>query len=514
MVRRIRGHKFVPKKFAEIVCHWSFTGAWKFVAAFIKESLENNDHIMKSKFMNYPSMSLPARVLIFVIAIWTLSNVVDAQKNAAPQAASADIDQCKNGTSVAPAVCTGSAWVNGNVGHTNSNWAENEFNSYRLKFSGFTPGATVHSVTIGYDIFKSGKHAIDYLGTFDATETTSNPCSGVSGCALGSPSDTISIPLDTATVTNKLNPNTNSPVFQIPGQFTMWGGDLLTVAYEPYGGGDERLITLTFTASVANPVIAWSGHIGWRGSWGAGNSAGGINGSSYHMRLDNLDGSGGSQDLPMDANAVITSGAVFIKKEVNSLDPQNPTSSSIAFPFKASENFGTTDFWLVDDDTGPGIDIQQSQTITTFGDENKIIVTEGTLPTGWTLANVNCVEDGIADSTQNSLGPSAIIIVQPGEIVTCTFTNTQLTPSAALVSVGGRVVDSAGRSLSGVRVTLTDSNDNVRTAISSNFGYYRFDEVESGHLYVISAASKRYTFQNHVISVLDDLTEFDLTSIE
>ena len=78
----------------------------------------------------------------------------------------------------------------------------------------------------------------------------------------------------------------------------MYGGTLTgvsTYSYSPPGfaGNTSASITLTFTASVANPVLAWGGHISTRTDWGADNSAVSISGSPYHTRLGGLDGSGG-----------------------------------------------------------------------------------------------------------------------------------------------------------------------------------------------------------------------------
>jgi hypothetical protein len=278
------------------------------------------------------------------------------------------------------------------------------------------------------------------------------------------------------------------------------------ISYVTYGGGEERQISITFTASVANPVLSWSGHVGWVGDWGVGNSAGGISGSPYHMRLIDLDGSGGNQDRSLSADAVIPSGAVFVKKVAVPLDGSG--NAVLPFPFTATPNFGPTSFSLVDDNGGPGVDTQASQTITNFGAGNTIIVTEGAGPVGWTLSNVNCVESGIADSTQNSIGPASII-VQLGEVVTCTFTNTQLIPSAATVSVGGRTMTSNGMPISRVTVVLTDQNGFARTTLTNNFGYYRFDEVEVGQTYVVNVSSKRYQFAPRVISLSDELADLD-----
>jgi hypothetical protein len=461
--------------------------------------------ILKDKF-RFTSVFL---TLVLGLGVCAVS--ISAQKAPDAPLAAADLDQCRNGAIGSEVPCTGGAWVNGNAGSSNSHWAENQFLAYRMKLSGLTPGATVHTLTIGYDIIHGGPHAVDYLGTFNATDTLADPCSGVAGCVLGSPTSTIPITADTLTVTNNINPNTGMPIVQLPGQFTMWGGNLLSFAYTAVnvGGGDtERTVTVTFTASVANPVIAWGGHVGWIGDWGVGNSAGGISGSPYHMRLGDFDGGGGNQDRSLSAAAVIASGAVFIVKQVETLD--NNDAAVFAWPFTATANFGPTSFSLIDDNGLPGIDTQQSQTITLFGPGNTITVTETTgTQVGWTLSNVNCVESGLQDSTQNTLGPSASIIVQLGEVVTCTFTNTQLVPSAAMVSVGGRVTTASGMPISRVNVKLTDQNGNARSALTSNFGYYRFDEVEVGQTYVVSIESKRYQFAPRLISLSDELADLD-----
>src|SRR5207244_9999606 len=106
------------------------------------------------------------------------------------------------------------------------------------------------------------------------------------------------------------------------------------------------------------------------------------------------------------------------------------------FNFSASANFGTTAFTLQDLNPGtspcpvsghtftPGSAL--SEAITSFGTGNTITVTEGSPSPGYTLSNVNCVESGLQNSTKNSAGPSATIVVEAFEAVTCTFTNTSL----------------------------------------------------------------------------------------
>lgn len=462
--------------------------------------------------------------LVLGFAICSVS--ISAQK--APEGASADIDQCRNGAAGSPVPCTGGAWVNGNVGPSQSHWVENEFAPYRIKMIDLVIGNT-YTVTVGYDILKSGKHAVDYLGTFNATDPLTNPCSGVAGCVLGTPTSTIAVPLDNVTVRNQPNPNlaggcpvVGGPgcVAQAPGNFTMWGGTLTNAVYVPYVvGSDHRAITVTFTATADNPVLAWSGHLAWVGDWGAGQSAGNVSGSPYHGSMDACSFGCGSQDRSMSVAAGAVSGAVFIKKVVNTLDCRG--EAVFAWPFTASANFGPTSFTLVDNIPNPNLSCldaptpsnpQASQTITSFGAGNTITVSENPAPpppAGWTFANVNCVESGVQDSTQNSITPTASIIVQIGEVVTCTFTNTQFAPTAARVSVSGRVATFYGAAVTRARVMMTDPEGNVRTALTNNFGYYRFEDVEVGNTYVFNVVSKQYQFSPRVVTLDDAMADLD-----
>ena len=68
---------------------------------------------------------------------------------------------------------------------------------------------------------------------------------------------------------------------------------------------------------MANPVLAWGGHIATRQDWGTGNSAVAISGSPYHTRLIDLDGSGGNQDRSLSADAVIFPGFIHIVKNTD-----------------------------------------------------------------------------------------------------------------------------------------------------------------------------------------------------
>ncbi len=89
-----------------------------------------------------------------------------------------------------------------------------------------------------------------------------------------------------------------------------------------------------------------------------------------------------------------------------------------------------------------------------------------------------------------------------------------LAPTAAAVSISGRVRSVSGHGITNARLTLSAPDGAIRTAITSAFGYYAFDGVEVGHTYILEIASKRYAFANptRVFSVQDQITDMDFTA--
>jgi len=91
-----------------------------------------------------------------------------------------------------------------------------------------------------------------------------------------------------------------------------------------------------------------------------------------------------------------------------------------------------------------------------------------------------------------------------------------MTPTAAAVSVGGRVMSSDGRGVSKAMVIMIDDAGAIHQALTSPFGYYRFDDVTAGRTVIIGVSAKRYTFGDspRVVTVLNDLTEVDFVSLQ
>ncbi|MCZ2391127.1 MAG: hypothetical protein LC113_08625 [Acidobacteria bacterium] len=84
-------------------------------------------------------------------------------------------------------------------------------------------------------------------------------------------------------------------------------------------------------------------------------------------------------------------------------------------------------------------------------------------------------------------------------------------PSAAPVSVSGLVTTADGRGIINVRVSLTEESGAIRTALTGPFGYFRFDDVESGQGVVLAVSAKRFTFAQprRFISLDDNIADAD-----
>ena len=77
-------------------------------------------------------------------------------------------------------------------------------------------------------------------------------------------------------------------------------------------------------------------------------------------------------------------------------------------------------------------------------------------------------------------------------------------PTAATVSVSGRVVFGRRRGAANVKVVMTDQNGQTRVARTSAFGYYQFNDVYVGETYVFSVSSERFYFVPQALTILDE----------
>jgi Carboxypeptidase regulatory-like domain len=130
------------------------------------------------------------------------------------------------------------------------------------------------------------------------------------------------------------------------------------------------------------------------------------------------------------------------------------------------------------------------------------IANGGASGTGLSIGGTYSIEGTIGQSAAGTNQQAAIYNFKPGF-----WTAQPLAPTAASVSVVGRILTASGRGIRNVRITLTAPSGESRTAISSSFGYFRFNEVLAGETYVFAVSAKRYTFVSptQVISIMEDL---------
>lgn len=185
------------------------------------------------------------------------------------------------------------------------------------------------------------------------------------------------------------------------------------------------------------------------------------------------------------------------------------TTTSTAFPYSAV-NLAASSFVLTDNQTFTDSNVIPSS------QQGQINVTEATVP-GFRLMSIACTET-TPNSTVDLAAQSVSITADPGESIDCTFTSEPFAPTAAQATVSGRVVNTSGRGVRGVYLTLFDaSSGETRVAVTNSFGYYVFADMDVADLYMLTAnPTKRMSILNSQRSFVlnDDLTGVDFVAID
>ena len=140
-----------------------------------------------------------------------------------------------------------------------------------------------------------------------------------------------------------------------------------------------------------------------------------------------------------------------------------------------------------------------------------------TIPVGAYFMDGTTLTDALGNA---SLAPTAFTVSGGNITVTLPARSgaiiSNFAPTAANVSIGGKVADAKGNGQSRVSISLTDSSGNVRTAMTNSFGYYRFEEVAVGQTYTIFAQSRRFQIDNptRLLSVEDGRDDIDFVVLE
>ncbi len=347
-------------------------------------------------------------------------------------------DQCSNDDGDGYATGnTGCRWITGAIGQSNSVYFEGDSTPQRVWLEGFAPN-TSHTVTFKYGTTKGGKHAYDYLTTFNASENwiaVADQCDGITGCTTAA--ETTAAMQNDPNVTDTIEPAGASRLF------TIRGGSITNVSAPSidtgtYAGDSETIVTVTFTTASTGSmcstkkvqgqdvttcgVALWFGaHIANSGEWFAydgGTGAGSINGNPYHVALAAIDSdstSGGGRDNQMSAASIVV-----------------PVKASLTLlKTVITDNGGTavdTDWTL--SANGPtnisGVEGNAAVTAAQV-DAGAYTLSESTGPTGYTGGTYSCVKNGGAPVVSNSL------TLATNDIAVCTVTNDDNAPSLTLV---------------------------------------------------------------------------------
>ena len=90
-----------------------------------------------------------------------------------------------------------------------------------------------------------------------------------------------------------------------------------------------------------------------------------------------------------------------------------------------------------------------------------------------------------------------------------------LAPSAANASLSGRVMTAGGNGISNVRVVISGNNlPQPLVTRTSSFGYFGFDNLETGETYIVTVNSKRFVFTqpSRIVTLNDSIDDFDFIS--
>jgi hypothetical protein len=80
-------------------------------------------------------------------------------------------------------------------------------------------------------------------------------------------------------------------------------------------------------------------------------------------------------------------------------------------------------------------------------------------------------------------------------------------PTAAGITISGRVLNSYGRGVSGATLTLNDSSGEIRTVRTNSLGYFQFTDIPAGQIVTIGVSAKGLTYASQVFNVTDNIDE-------
>jgi uncharacterized repeat protein (TIGR01451 family) len=213
------------------------------------------------------------------------------------------------------------AWQNGDLNGNNSTYHEGDVVPFRLAIEGLTAGS--HSFHINYDFTAGGHKAYDFLATYNVTENAT-PCSaGGGGVSSLCPSLPAAVTGQFGDDGRTINGKTVVGAYGATGRLlTMYGGTIDPIPAPVCSGSTDANstcdYTITFTTTGSAAFFLWGGHLARSDYWNDPadpDGAGQVSGAPWHMRTQDLDGSGNkNQDRSIQPSALVQLPALTITK--------------------------------------------------------------------------------------------------------------------------------------------------------------------------------------------------------
>lgn len=92
------------------------------------------------------------------------------------------------------------------------------------------------------------------------------------------------------------------------------------------------------------------------------------------------------------------------------------------------------------------------------------------------------------------------------------FQYTSLGPTSGTAFVAGRLLTPEGHGLRNAVVSIIDQAGQTVSVRSSNFGYFKIENLDTGQSVVLTVLSKRYTFQPVVINMSGSINDLEITA--
>lgn len=91
-----------------------------------------------------------------------------------------------------------------------------------------------------------------------------------------------------------------------------------------------------------------------------------------------------------------------------------------------------------------------------------------------------------------------------------------LAPTAASVTISGRVRTANGNGIRNVLVRIIAPNGTIQTALTGSFGYFQFENIPVGDTYIFTVFSQRFTFSQptQVRTVFEDVADITFIADE